>query len=144
MTVEEENTQICACRGDIFIMRSVWVTCWTRKVFPLHIACPADHHMEIRISLRLGDGSCIISGSDNGSGQLASSAGWDHKNPSVQFQTQPITRPAASWWAQPIPIPGYLRVWKCLARPVGSNLWVCNTCLLFMIAFRHPTVYRKR
>jgi len=48
--------------------------------------------------------------------------GLDQKKGSVQFQTQPKTRLAASWWANPAPVPVDLQDLLGLARPVGYNL----------------------
>jgi len=51
--------------------------------------------------------------------------GLDHKNRSVRFWTRPRTWPAATWRAQPGPVPVNPRDLPGLARPVGSNLWFC-------------------
>jgi hypothetical protein len=59
----------------------------------------------------------------NGFGYPASCPGLDHQNSSIQFKTHLITRPAASLWAKPGPVPVNLRVMPDLAGPISSNLW---------------------
>ena len=65
---------------------------------------------------------CFTPSDNSGSGEPASGSGLDQINGSVRFQNRPKTRPAASWWAKPIPISVNPRVLPRLARPVSSNL----------------------
>jgi len=49
------------CRAR-FITHSEWEACWTHKLWPLHIASPTNHHIEIGFGQRHCDGFCVIGG----------------------------------------------------------------------------------
>jgi len=48
--------------------------------------------------------------------------GSDKRFSSVRFQNHPKSRPAALWWAKPVPLPANQRVLTGSARPVCSNV----------------------
>jgi len=56
---------------------------------------------------------------------LATGRGSDRNNCLVWFQNCPNTRPAMSWWANPVPLPVDQQLLKDLAWPVSSNLQCC-------------------
>jgi hypothetical protein len=67
----------------------------------------------------------------------------DRKNGSVQFQTQPKTRPADYWRAKPGPLPVNPQLSPGLARLVSSNLLFFVSGFAFMVAFGYATDNRK-
>ena len=67
----------------------------------------------------------MLTSVSNGAGWPAIGPGSDRKNGLVQFQHHPKTRPFASWWAKPRPVPVNPRVLPGSARPIGSNLRFC-------------------
>ena len=48
--------------GTKFASQWDCVACWSRKLWPRHIASPANHHTEIRFRQRQGGGSCVMIG----------------------------------------------------------------------------------
>jgi len=61
-TVKHENIRSRTCRRVQFITHSECYACRTRKHPRLHIASPANRHIEIGFGRRHGDGSCVIGG----------------------------------------------------------------------------------
>ena len=57
--MELEHTLACTNYGAWFITHSKYEACWTHKLWPLHIASPANHHIDIEFWRRNGDGSSI-------------------------------------------------------------------------------------
>jgi len=60
--VEHEYVRYCAQYGAQFITNSECDACWTRNLLSLHIASPANHHLEFGFGQRLGDVSWVIGG----------------------------------------------------------------------------------
>jgi len=60
--VEHEHMWSSTSCTSRFITHSESEACWTCKLLPLHIASPANHHIEIRFGGRHGDSSCICGG----------------------------------------------------------------------------------
>jgi len=79
----------------------------------------------------------------NGCRWHASGQGVDSKIGSVQFQTHPMTRPAATWRAKPVPGPINPLVWRVCLDPLVSISGSVFQIFLFMVAFRYPTVSCK-
>ena len=58
-SVEPKYTLSCARHRAGCITESECEACWTRKLWPLHIASPVNHHIDIRFGRRHGDGSSV-------------------------------------------------------------------------------------
>jgi len=58
--VKHRCSRSCICHGARFIIWLESEACWTHKLLWLHIASPANHHIEIGFGQRHCDGSCVV------------------------------------------------------------------------------------